>query len=639
MTPLFHAILNMSVTGGIVAVAVLLLRLPLKRAPRWITCALWAVVFLRLVLPVSFSAPVSLLGGIGAPAPENGVVTYLSNTATEPAAVVADNIVNESQSLPLTQSASESMSSFTPAPLASADPMQIWLAIGAIVWAIGAAGLLLYAAIQYLRLRARVRDAVRTELDVYETDAVTSPFVIGIFKPRIILPVGISARERESVLLHERAHIYRFDHVAKPLAFLILSIHWFNPVVWLAFRLFCDDMEASCDERAIRALDREKIAFYGETLLRLGTRKTAFSGGPLAFGEHCTKGRIINVLNYKKPAFWIVTLAVLAAVTTAIVLLANPIMQPKTAVEPTIKELDLTRNPVVDVEFLSTLQPNGKTNTTEKKGLQPAGIYQSTYSGTISDILSFTLEWSLLDQSVLPGSQTDLFLKELANGQSYIRAYLEENAAGCFDEAASEREIDYTIVKDGGYHYFLSDTLAEVHVGDMYWHCAQYYIFLVLHPESLHWQHYGYAEYLGSVLNPYDMWLAKINESFISTDFGVYAQTYLDHGGRVNNLKNDDYRLLIDSVAYYCLVNGMNWGTAYESYPITKIYGFTEPAEAGDDMSVAMASSFCAYLAETYGFDKLTSYCAGQNDFVESFGVTFERAFESWKETLLEKLS
>ena len=115
MTPLFHAILNMSVTGGIVAVAILLLRLPLKRAPRWITCALWAVVFLRLILPVSFSAPVSLLGGIGAPAPENGVVTYLSNTATEPATSVADNIVNESQSLPLTQSASESMNTFAPA--------------------------------------------------------------------------------------------------------------------------------------------------------------------------------------------------------------------------------------------------------------------------------------------------------------------------------------------------------------------------------------------------------------------------------------------------------------------------------------------------------------------------------------------
>lgn len=522
MTLLFHAILNMSVTGGIVAVAILLLRLPLKRAPRWITCALWAVVFLRLVLPVSFSAPVSLLGGIGAPAPENGVVTYLSNTATEPAAVVAGRIENESQSLPLTQPASQSMNSFAPTPLASADPMQIWLAIGAIVWAIGAAGLLLYAAIQYLRLRARVRDAVRTELDVYETDAVTSPFVIGIFKPRIILTVGISARERESVLLHERAHIYRFDHVAKPLAFLILSIHWFNPVVWLSFRLFCDDMEASCDERAIRALDREKIALYGETLLRLGTRKPAFSGGPLAFGEHCTKGRIINVLNYKKPAFWIVTLAVLAAVTTAIVLLANPIMQPKTAVEPTIKELNLIEVRASELEQ-------------ETFDLSMVGAYSLSKSPT--ELAVFVLDFSVFGEESVSADKIAEFYELLANGQSYIQAYLKKNAEGCYDDNEAFNNVDYTIMNDDTYKYYIRSQPCRIRIGEKYWHCAQYYIFLVLHPESLHWQHYGYAEYLGSVLNPYDMWLAKINESFISTDFGVYAQTYLDHGGRVNNLK------------------------------------------------------------------------------------------------------
>ena len=638
MTPLFHAILNMSVTGGIVAVAILLLRLPLKRAPRWITCALWAVVFLRLVLPVSFSAPVSLLGGIGAPAPENGVVMYLSNTATEPATGVAENISNDSQPLPLTQSASESMNSFAPAPQASADPMQIWLAIGAIVWAIGAAGLLLYASIQYLRLRARVRDAVRTELDVYETDAVISPFVIGMFKPRIILPVGMSARERESVLLHERAHIYRFDHVAKPLAFLILSIHWFNPVVWLSFRLFCDDMEASCDERAIRALDREKIAQYGETLLRLGTRKTAFSGGPLAFGEHCTKGRIINVLNYKKPAFWIVTLAVLAAVTTAIVLLANPMETPKEITEPTIspiqveapsiKELQPINIEASDFEVQAFVVPDSNSGTTTLIG------------GDIGDQLKYKLDISVLGDTTVLSDDVAAFANRLANGQNYISMFLEKNAAGCYDEEAANRLIEYTIFNNDEYRYYLDDTTAEVHVGEKYWRCEEYYIFLVLHPESLHWQHYGYAEYLGSVLNPYDLYLAKINDGVVSTaTFGEYAQIYRDHGGRPINLSNKDYRLLVDSVAYYCLVNGMNWGTAYESYPITEVYGFTEPAEEGDDMSVSMASSFCAYLAETFGFDKLTSYCAGQNDFAESFGVTFERAFESWKETLLEKFS
>ena len=624
MTPLFHAILNMSVTGGIVAVAVLLLRLPLKRAPRWITCALWAVVFLRLILPVSFSAPVSLLGGIGAPAPENGIVSYLTVDTAGSAGGAMENVSSESQALQLENSISQSVNALAPTPQASADPMQIWLASGAIVWAIGVAGLLLYAAIQYLRLRARVRDAVRTELDVYETDAVTSPFVIGLFKPRIILPVGMSARERESVLLHERSHIYRFDHVAKPLTFLILSIHWFNPVVWLSFRLFCDDMEASCDERAIRALDREKIAFYGETLLRLGTRKTAFSGGPLAFGEHCTKGRIINVLNYKKPAFWIITPAVFATVTTAILLLANPIVPPRTAVEPTIKELDLVN-------------------------MQASAFDQQTYDQSVdggwwvgcnpSQLITIGMDLNVLGDKIVTAQTIADFANQLANGQSYIKAYLKMNALGCYDNIVANSRFNYVIADDDYYSYAIRAFPHRIRVGKMYWHCSQQFVLSVLHPESLHWQHYGYAEYLGSVLNPYNMWLAKMNESFISVDFGAYAQTYLDHSGRVNNLTNDDYRLLVDSVAYYCLVNGMNWGTAYESYPITEVYGFTEPAEEGDDMSVMMASSFCAYLAETYGFDKLTSYCAGQSDFVESFGVSFDRASKSWKEEIIEKLS
>ncbi|MDD4311121.1 MAG: hypothetical protein PHW41_01405, partial [Eubacteriales bacterium] len=160
------------------------------------------------------------------------------------------------------------------------------------------------------------------------------------------------------------------------------------------------------------------------------------------------------------------------------------------------------------------------------------------------------------------------------------------------------------------------------------------------HPDSLHWQHFGYAEYLGSVLNPYDLYLAKINDGVVSTaTFGEYAQTYLDHGGSANNLSNKDYRLLVDAVAYHCLTDGMNWGTAYESYPITEIYGFTKPAEQGDDMSVVMASSFCAYLAEHYGFDKLTSYCAGQIDFSGAFGTSFDRVYASWEKTIQKEFS
>ena len=331
MSALLQTVLNMSVTGGIAALCVLLLRVVLKRAPRWISCALWMVVFLRLIVPVSFSSSVSLLGRVGAPAPENGVVTYLSNEMMQPESNVMPTTPNVTQ-----QSLGKSSASLAPTPQASADPLQIWLAIGSAVWGCGICAILLRASMSYFRLKRRVRDAVFLEPGVFETDAVDTPFVIGFIRPRIILPINMTSQARELVLGHERAHILRLDHLTKPVAFLIASIHWFNPLVSIAFRYFCDDMEASCDERAVRSLERSEIAAYGETLLRFGTRLMRLAGGPLAFGEHCTKERIVNVLNYKKPVFWVVAFALLAAVSAAIVLLANPIVPPKQAIEPSI---------------------------------------------------------------------------------------------------------------------------------------------------------------------------------------------------------------------------------------------------------------------------------------------------------------
>ena len=210
MTELFRTILNMSVTGGIAALGVLLLRFPLGRAPRWIRCALWTVVFLRLAVPFSFSSPVSLLGGVGAPAPENGVVTYI---AADNSAAMEGNIDTAGvRSTPLiSELSAESADSLAPTPQASADPLQIWLALGSAVWLAGSAGLLLYAAVSYARLRRKVADAVLVEPGVFETDAVASPFVLGIVRPRIVLPVDLTGEARALVLRHERAHLQRLD--------------------------------------------------------------------------------------------------------------------------------------------------------------------------------------------------------------------------------------------------------------------------------------------------------------------------------------------------------------------------------------------------------------------------------------------
>lgn len=622
MTEAFRTVINMSITGGIAALAVILLRIPLKRSPRWISCALWMVVFLRLLLPFSFSSPVSLLNGIGAPEPENGVVTYLSYDLSDAeAGQIFDTESVPTSSLLPTSSTSTSLA---PTPQASADPIQIGLAIGSAIWLAGAAVILIRAIYLYAKLHIRVRGAVFVEPGVYETDSVESPFVLGIFRPRIILPLTLLRQERELVLLHEQAHIYRYDYLLKPLSFLILAVHWFNPLVWIAFRLFCDDMEASCDERAIRSLEREQIAQYGETLLRLGTRKAAFAAGPLAFGEHCTKERIVNVLNYKKPVFWIVAVTVLAAIAAAIVLLANPILRPKQAVEPSIKELDLVN-----------MQPSAFEQQTFDVTL-PGGYVAG---GNASSQVSVFIDLTLLGDKIVSAESIVDFMNQVANGHNYIQTYLKINAEGCYDYNMASSNVDYKIMNDDWYSYYWRSSPPMIRIGKMYWHCSEQFVLMILHPESLHWQHFGYATYLGNVLNPYDMYLAKLERLGITPTMGKYVQYYYEQGGTEHKLTNEDYRLLMDSVAYYCIKNGMKWGTAYESYPITEVYGFTEPAEEGDDMSVIMASSFCAYLADRYGFDKLTSYCSGQVDFRQAFGVSFDRAYGSWQKEIVKQFS
>ena len=614
MSALLQTVLNMSVTGGIAALCVLLLRVVLKRAPRWITCALWMVVFLRLIVPVSFSSSVSLLGRVGAPAPENGVVTYLSNEMMQPESNVMPTTQNETQ-----ESLGQSSASLAPTPQASADPLQIWLAIGSAVWGCGICAILLRASMSYFRLKRRVRDAVFLEPGVFETDAVDTPFVIGVVRPRIILPINMTTQTRELVLGHERAHILRLDHLTKPVAFLIASIHWFNPLAWVAFRCFCDDMEASCDERAVRSLERSEIAAYGETLLRFGTRQMRLAGGPLAFGEHCTKERIVNVLNYKKPVFWVVAIALLAAVSAAVVLLANPIVPPKQAIEPSIKELELSEMKASDFDK--------KTYDVPETGINSVVCNPTR-------LVKYNLDLSVLGDKNVSADAIAAFTNQLANGQTYIQAYLKRNAAGCYDKKIAISKVNYTITNDDHYSYDTDVYPYEIQIGEKYWHCAEYYIFMILHPDSLHWQHYGYAAYLGNVLNPYDLYLAKLNREGISFAMGTYVQTYFDHGGAKKNLTNMDYRLLVDAVAYHCLTDGMNWGSPYESWPITSVYGFTEPAEQGDEMSVIMAASFCAYLAEHYGFDRLTSYCSGQSDFYEAFGTSFDRAYARWEKAI-----
>ena len=309
MAEIFQKALNMSIAAGWLILAVIALRLLLRRAPKRFRLLLWAVVGLRLALPWSIESALSLIpsaqtlpDGImleRAPVLDTGISSL--NGAINPGFTAA----------------------FTPELGASANPLQVLLPIAAAFWMLGAAAMLLWALVSWLRLRKRVREAVRLEENVYECE-IASPFVLGLFRPRIYLPFSLENGERELVLAHERAHITAGDHIIKPLGWLLLAAHWYNPLVWLAYALFCRDIELACDERVVRGLSLSDRADYSQALLDLSRPRGGVRACPLAFGESSVKGRVKSVLSYKKPAFWLVLLAVVVCVGAAVCFLTDP---------------------------------------------------------------------------------------------------------------------------------------------------------------------------------------------------------------------------------------------------------------------------------------------------------------------------
>ena len=354
MEAFLQTLLTMSATAAVVALVVMVLRLPLKKVPRWVTCALWGVVLLRMVLPAGLSLPVSLVPqGVSSGA----YVEQVLPPATDQTAVPDTPSTAVSPAEGGTQTA-------TPAPAAPSGevtPVQAprWPAVVTVIWAAGCGACLLWAALSYWRLRRQVAEAVRVEPGVYETDQIPSPFVCGFFRPRIYLPAGLDPTDRTYVLLHEKAHLRRWDHRTKVLAWLALSVHWFNPVLWVAYRLFCRDVEAACVQAVIRTFGREDTARYAEALLHLGRRTPLPAVLPLAFGEEDAKHRIRGVLTYKKPAFWLVLAAAAACVVAAVLLLSD-----RNPTEPQLAGEAVTGGQVVQVLELDAPWTASPTATT-----------------------------------------------------------------------------------------------------------------------------------------------------------------------------------------------------------------------------------------------------------------------------------
>ena len=326
MDELFLTLLNMSINASWLCLAVFAFRLLYKKGPKWLTASLWSLVGLRLIFPFSVKSALSLLPSSEtvptdimysqSPQIYSGISSF--NTAVNP-------IINEA---------------FAPEPYYSANPLQIIAAVASYVWIFGVAVMLIYMAVSFVRVKRSVREGVPYEKDMWETaknvflcDKIDTPFILGVIKPKIYLPSSVSEKDTDYVLAHEKAHIKRLDHLWKPLGFLLLTVYWFNPVLWIAYILLCRDIELACDEKVMTQMGEDIKKSYSTALLNCSAPSRAVAACPLAFGETGVKGRIKSVLSYKKPAFWVVAVSVATSIILAISFLTDPAGVPITKAE------------------------------------------------------------------------------------------------------------------------------------------------------------------------------------------------------------------------------------------------------------------------------------------------------------------
>lgn len=325
LTALFLRLLNMSLVASWVIFGVLLLRLVLKKAPRWLSLGLWLMVAVRLLLPFGVESRFSLI-----PSPEPLPQSFIHPWEAGPLTPEGVNPVPQVQSgIPAVDNAVNGSlaESLAPTPGASVDPVQVWMTLGSWVWLLGAAVLAGYGLFSYIHLHRRLRTAVRLEGRIYQSEFIPGPFLLGLLRPRIYLPYDLGKDALPYVLSHEKAHLRRLDNWWKALGYGILCLHWFNPLVWLCYSLLSRDIELACDETVIRELPRERRAAYAEALLACSQGKMHLRACPLAFGEGDIKTRLKAVMSYQKPRLYLTLGAVLLCILGAVLLLTNPVQK------------------------------------------------------------------------------------------------------------------------------------------------------------------------------------------------------------------------------------------------------------------------------------------------------------------------
>ncbi|MGN0988796.1 MAG: M56 family metallopeptidase [Eubacteriales bacterium] len=313
MSEVFLKVINMSIAAGWLVAAVVLLRSVFRKMPKFVMCILWGVVALRLICPFTVQSKVSLV----------------PSAETFPSEIILSQDASfrvETGFYELNSRVSEYIAEHYPEDVAAdANNAVDTVTVLSAVWLAGIAAMLVYALVSWMKVRRRVREAAFSQDNIWVCDGLQSPFILGIFRPRIYLPSDLGGTAQAHVIAHENAHLRRKDHLWKPIGFLLLAVYWFNPLMWLAYILLCRDIEAACDEKVISEMNTDGRAEYSESLLECSIPRRAVTACPLAFGETGVKGRVKNVLNYKKPAFWVIFVSLVLCAAVAVCFLTDPI--------------------------------------------------------------------------------------------------------------------------------------------------------------------------------------------------------------------------------------------------------------------------------------------------------------------------
>lgn len=368
METVFIKLLNMSISAGWLVLAVMLFRVLFKRVPKWANVTMWALVGIRLVCPFSLKSIFSLIPSAET-VPEG--ILYAENPEIHSGIPALNSAVNPVIS-----------DSLAPSLANSVNPVQVIMIIAANVWILGIVSMLVYMAVSFFLVKRKVREAFILEKEVWQGDGVTTPFILGIIKPKIYLPATLSNEDKEYVVAHERAHIKRGDHLIKPFAFLLLSLYWFNPLMWAAYVLLCRDIELACDEKVVKSMGEEIKKPYSEALVNCSAPSKRIAACPLAFGETGVKARIKNVLRYKKPALALIILSVLICTVLALCFLTDPVNREGGALDTFIENELYTR-------YGAPKENNYIAIDYEIIGTQNKAQYKTLYMWVLSQEYSF----------------------------------------------------------------------------------------------------------------------------------------------------------------------------------------------------------------------------------------------------------